>query len=462
VLERFLEIENNEALYNYTFLYKNTMMYPFVRFLLLQSALEESQGMSSPYDSLYISIRHKVEYVVKSFFYRPKNNQSDIVFFGSDISNIRQGNAYFNRLTESFANEYMSKTVLIESANKMNYKRPRTYSKVFARNFITISARIRSVLTSVKNEDEKQIDEFVEYLKQCFSYRYSNNDIWNTVKRRLLSIAKELSSLNKGYSKLLKRIKPKIVFLEDACYGDGSVPLIMAARELGISIGEYQHGLISLTHPSYNYSVHLSEKYKYYMPDFYMSYGRYWEGNSCIPIKVFEVGNPYLSETTSHYECCEKRKMILYVSSAINPELYVREVIQLKERLMDKGCELVFRIHPSETLRLQTVYKPIIDAGIPIDTQPLYERLKNTKYLFGDFSTVLFEASVFDCVIFVRDTPYNQSNMDITRFNAVQSIDEVVDKIVFQEYQKTDCRDFWADDWKSRYRKIIDSYVSCE
>jgi hypothetical protein len=461
MLDKFLEIENNDELYSYVFSYKNIMMYPFIRYFLLQSAIEEQNGLSSPYDPLHLGIIRKIEYVAKSFLYRPKNIQSDIVFFGADGANIRQGNAYFNRTTEVFANEFVSKTVLIECSDKMNYKRPRTYSKVFSRDFVYIFSKFKSVFTSLNEEDKKQVDSFVQYLKQHFKYKFSNINVWSDISKILFNSSLIFPFLYKEYTSLLKQLSPKMVVLLCACYGD-SIPLIIAAHELGIPIGEHQHGLISLSHPAYNYSVHLSEKYKYFMPDFYMSYGRYWTENSRIPVRVLEIGNPYLSETTCQYVCEEKREVLLFISATINPELYVREVIQLKERMMNKGCDVVFRIHPSETLRLQTVYKPIIDSGISIDTQPLYETLKNTKYLFGDFSTVLFEASVFDCAIFVRDTPYNRSNMDITRFNAVQSIDEVVDKIASQEYKKTDYRDFWADDWKSRYRKLIDSYVGCE
>jgi hypothetical protein len=96
MLDRFLEIENNEELYSYTFSYKKVMMYPFIRYYLLQSALEDSQGISSPYDSLHVGVKQKIVYVLKSFLYRPRNIQSDIVFFGTDLANICLKSAFFN------------------------------------------------------------------------------------------------------------------------------------------------------------------------------------------------------------------------------------------------------------------------------------------------------------------------------------------------------------------------------
>ena len=456
-LDNLLKIEDNDELYHYAFSYKNALMYPFVRFFLLQSAIEDMQETPSLNDFSHIGIIQRINYYLKSFWYRlPKNVQSDIVFFGTDISNVRQSNAYFNRLTESFANEYISKTVLIESSDKLNYKRPRTYPKVFAKDFAGISASFKSKMRSVTLEDLNQIRCFLKYLKQNFNYAFNNPDIWTIIEDTLIHFSKQLSFLCDGYTKMIKNLSPKIILLEDACYGGGNTPLIMAAKELKIPIGEFQHGFISLAHPAYNYSAQLPEYYKRYIPDFFMSYGKYWTENSRIPIKVFECGNPYLSDAALQ---CSQKEQILCLSSTMEPERSVHEVTWLNRQLADKGYSVIFRIHPGETFRLQTVYKPVIDAGIAIDTQPLYETLKYTKYLIGDVSTVLFEATLFNCIIFVMDNASNRENMDISQFNNYHSVEKLVEIISSKNYKKTESNHFWADDWRIKYRKFIDSYL---
>jgi hypothetical protein len=458
--DKLLKLDNNEEVYHYKFSYKGVLMYPFIRLHLLQGAIEDMQKTPKLYGVSPIGIMQKIKCTIKSFWYRPtKKTQSDIVFFGSDISNIRQGNAYFNRLTESFANEYISRTILIESSDKMDYKRPRTYPKVFTKDFVNIVAKIKSTFGSVTSKDRDQICSFVKCLKHNFDYEFDNPDIWNTIEKTLIRYAKELPFLNDGYTKMLKNLSPKIIFLEDACYGEGKIPLIMAAKELSISIGEYQHGFISLTHPAYNYSIQLPDGYKHYMPDFFMSYGEYWTKNSRIPVNVLEVGNPYLSNTASLCGQHVKKEQILYLSSTVDPERCVQEVIWLNQNLKDDGYSVVFRIHPSETFRLATVYKPVVDAGILIDTQPLYETLKDTKYLIGDVSTVLFEATLFDCTIFVIDTASNRENMDIFLFNIVPSIEKVVESIRVKNYKKTESNTLWTESWRDKYHQLINSHV---
>jgi len=454
-LDKLLEIENDGELYHYTFSYRNTLMYPFIRFILLRNAIIEIHGITDPYDALRPGLLQGMMYIFKSFWYQiPKRTQSDIVFFGFDQSNIPQGNGWFNRLTESFANECAS-SVLIERSGKLDYKRPRTYPKVFARDMVYISATLKTKWRSATPKDIQQIDSFLQYLKKHLKHEFKNSAIWDTIRNRLVCFAKELPFIFESDINLLKRLSPKIIFLECACYGGKCIPLIMAAKELNIPVGEYQHGLLSLAHPAYNYSAQLSDSYKYYMPDFFMSYGAYWTKNSRIPVKMTEIGNPYLSDTISMHGQGIKKEQLLYISTAFKPEQSVKEILWLNRKLTERGCSVIFRIHPSETLRLKTVYQPIVDAGIPIDTQPLYDTLKHVKYLFGDYSTVLFEATMFDCIIFLRDAPLNRENMDISQFNACQSVEELVESISSKNYKKTESNNFWAERWRDNYHQLI-------
>jgi hypothetical protein len=471
ILDNFLEIESDETLYQYTFTYKNTLMYPFIRYVLLQSAKENILAMPNAYDSIRFGIIHKIKYLIKSFWYRPpKHLQSDIVFFGSDVSNIRQKNVYFNRLTEFFANEYPSKTILIESADKKDYKRPRTYPKVFTTDFMKILVKFKSAKKSIDLKDSSQIHAFVDYLKQHLNHELKDSEVWEDIKQMLFFYSKNLPYLFQEYTKLLKQLSSKLVFLEDACYGADKTPLIMAAKELDIPVGEYQHGMVSLDHPAYNYSDQLLDSYKHYMPDFFVSYGNYWTKNSRIPIKILELGNPILSETTSKVKNEIKKNQILYTSSVVYPERDTQEIILLNKIMKDKGYSVIFRIHPSETPRLQTVYRPIVDAKIQIDTQPLYETLKETKYIVANtstgnasvenISTVLFEATIFNCVVFAVDPSIDKKDTAASPFNYVQSVDEIADFIIFKKYKKTDSTIFWEDGWRTKYHQLVAQYLS--
>jgi len=465
ILDNLLNFEENSSLYNYKFKYKNILMYPFIRFSLFYFASNEIHGLQNTNNvSFNVSFIQKIKYYLRSFIYKPFLYKNfDIIFFGSDIANIQKGKLFFNRLTETFANEYPSKTLLIETSDRLNFKRPRSYPNICTNDHINILSniitKIKFKFISISSEDINQIDAFIAFLKQYINYEIKDLLIWDIIKNNLINISKKLYILNKEYIKLLKKLNPKILFLDCALYGDYNIPLLLAAKELNIPVGEYQHGLISLAHPAYNYSSKLPKCYNLYMPDFFMSYGEYWIKNSRIPIKKYIIGNPYLSETIKANNNFIKKEQILYISATIYPEKYVSDVIWLNNNLSVKGYSVIFRIHPQETSLLQTVYKPIIDNHIPIDTQPLYNTLEASKYIIGDYSTVIFEAALFNCIIFIFDNIKNKENVDTTQFNCISSITEIEEIILSENYKKTDPDNFWAENWRENYHKFIDSFI---
>ncbi len=80
ILDNLLKIEDDASLYDFTFSYKNTLMYPVIRFLLLQSAIEDQNRISSPYGLLHVGIKQKIEYILKSFHY-DQNISNQILYF---------------------------------------------------------------------------------------------------------------------------------------------------------------------------------------------------------------------------------------------------------------------------------------------------------------------------------------------------------------------------------------------
>ena len=458
ILDKCLKIEENPDLYNFKFLYKDTLLYPLIRFFLLQSAIEEMCNVINPYGRNNLTILNKIKYVLTSFFNRPqKARQADIIIFGESIANIKINGKYFNRLTETFANVYHDKTILIENSNNMKYyKYPREYSNVYSWDYIKIISIIRAIGKKIFFHDQRQIDNFILFLKNNFFWTFKNNHIWNEIKIKLIRYVKILPFLTYSYKRLLKQISPKLILVGAACYGGGYTPLIMAGKELNIPIGEYQHGIITLLHPAYNYSNKLQSVYLSYMPDFFLCYGIYWQRNMNLPIKNVLIGNPYLTEISSNYKK-NKKETILYISSAAYPDLYINSVLYLHKMFENSNYKVIFRIHPCEYNIIETIYKPIKNAEILIDTAPLYDTLTYSKFVIGEISTVLYEAIMFNCIIFVQNTPYN-NNLDLELFNNFLDLDDLVNKIHTKKYKLTKSDEIWESNWCEKYKKLIEKY----
>lgn len=456
-LDQLLEIENDKELYNYKFLYFDTLMYPFIRFDLLQRAIDEHSETTDISRAKKINFLETVNYLYKSVAFRPKRKiHAPILFFGGDVANIKTGDAYFNRLNELFANTFADNSILIENSYNYSYKRPRTFAKVYANDYIKLRANLKSKFSKTNKIDLEQIDSFISYLKNRFNYKFKSEGIWNELKTTLQLYAKRLKYLTNEYIRLFQKINPKIILLQCACYGE--MPIILAARYLNIKIVEYQHGLISLSHPAYNYSNKISKSYIKYLPDTFLTYGKYWSENLRIPTRIIEIGNPFLEQTLRLSKKVEKLDQILYASSVMNPKKIVQDVLLLNDTLKKHKISVVFRPHPSEHERLSNIYKPICDAGIKIDKAPIYETLAKSKFVISEFSTIMFEAIPFDCVIFTINSPLSQM-YDIKIFKLVDNMEDVVKNILSETIKKYESDFFWTKGWQDNYIRFIKSEI---
>jgi hypothetical protein len=112
------------------------------------------------------------------------------------------------------------------------------------------------------------------------------------------------------YSLLFRMIKPKAILLSD--YYSANMPAIKAARNLGIKVVEFQHGLIGNENPAYNVGVEID---KTYFPDYLLVFGRkeietFANSRFIEPKNVFPVGSFYIEHMRSNRPECSLAKRL--------------------------------------------------------------------------------------------------------------------------------------------------------
>jgi len=97
---------------------------------------------------------------------------------------------------------------------------------------------------------------------------------------KLLKLAATYALLYQNHIDLFKKLKPEIIFVYLASGGRNRIFAIKAAKALGVKVGEFQHGAITLAHPYYNYGkcIFESSVYKEYLPDYLLT----WESSGII------------------------------------------------------------------------------------------------------------------------------------------------------------------------------------
>src|SRR5699024_3590183 len=128
-------------------------------------------------------------------------------------------------------------------------------------------------------------------------------------------IIKQMNDFIHGYNyyiKLFSKRKPKRIFI---VVSYECIPIIAAAKDLGIKVIEFQHGVLTEYHFAYNFSD--PTKDINYIPDKLLTFGEYWGKTERFPkqIEIEVCGFPYLNQQLEkHKGFPKKKKQILYIS----------------------------------------------------------------------------------------------------------------------------------------------------
>jgi hypothetical protein len=214
--------------------------------------------------------------------------------------------------------------------------------------------------------------------------------------------------IDRGFARVLDRLGPAVVVMEDASYGSAA-SIISMMKDRGIVVAEPQHGWIGPTHAAYNFGAAMySEPLRRTLPDELLTFGAYWSRGLRYPVPTTVVGKPYLETMASRAQKpVESEPELLIVSSAADPDEMADFVLRLRAEL-DSRWSIVFRPHPAELPSLRERYPRLVGAsGVRIDDRSdVYESLAAASAVIGVASTVLFEALEFGCAVFVRASPF--------------------------------------------------------
>ena len=463
-LNRLIQIESYSELFDFKFNFKGFHFWPLVREKVLRKAINDNFEFLDPWENFHLPKKSYLKLFYLSWKYSVRRMpEAKLLIFGSDIANVRIGDSYFNRIADHFADAFKTDTIQLERSYLNSYKRPRYYKQVYSWDNIALTSLLFNKIYRRSKRITPEVQKFVDYVKENLGYTF-RDDYYEKLKITLSRYEYRLPIIYHAYSSFFKKKRPQLIILEQGCYGTDSAIIVKAAKDLGIRVAEIQHGYIGKDHPAYVFSANISKDYLPYLPDDFLSYGKYWEDNSQLPISVINIGNPYLTEYVKNTVQQKSFNRISYISSAVNPCKITQEVLYINDVVKKYGFQLIFRPHPSEVLRLENEYLPLSQAGITIDSQNLYESLARTQFTvsnYSNISTVMYEALAFGCkVIFIDD----KKEEDIERqrpgcFTYVQNVEELSSELVINNDIMTNCGNIWESDWKDNYIRYVSQYL---
>lgn len=463
-LEKLIRIENDPALFEFKLQHGDFLIWPLVRERILRQAIFEYFHFDNPWKKNKYSLGSYMKYLFLNWKYSAwRMPEAKILIFASDITNIKVGDSYFNRVTDCFADVFKSDTIKLECSNLNSYKRPRFYDKVYSWDSIALKPLLWSKLRRNSVQITPEAENFVLYLKKNLGYTFKA-DYYKELKIILSRYEYRFPLIYHAYSTFFKKKKPSCIILEQGCYGADSAIIIKVAKELGIRVAEIQHGYIGKNHTAYMYGAEIDKRYLTYLPDDFLSYGKYWSKNCQLPIPVINIGNPYLIESTKCVADDKSSNLILYISSAVDPDQTINEVLYINEKMKQKGFNFAFRPHPSELSTLNTKYEPIIRAKIPIDTQNLYVSLGKATFVISNssnISTVMYEALAFKCkVVLISGKGKEVLTERPQCFEYLDTIDNLDTFLIEQRMFTPYWKEVWECNWKEKYTNYIIRYLN--
>jgi hypothetical protein len=469
-LKDSLIIEDKPEIFDFRFEFEGILMWPFIRRYLHLIPIIKEYELTGLYDILHFSQKKfdfidKVPYLKNTIINHPyrKSKDYDILMFYSGITNVKKDGEYFNRLSDYFAFINRDRTLLIENSVRRRYYTPRSFPNVCYHDFIELVAYIKSKFVKPSKEDEATIKSLLRFLEQNFPYKLDRSEL-NTIEKSLFRISKRLDIYHHLYNRLFDRFNPKVIFLEDASYGIRSY-IIKWAKSRGIVTIELQHGFVSENHAAYNYGKAIldSDIYKEYLPDYFLTYGRYWSEVINLPVEKIVIGNPNYSENIKKPKISDQHKTkILVVSTGVTPDKIKKLVLEVSNIIDSSKYEVSFRPHPTELTRLKDRYSELIAKDIKIDTeQDVYLSLLKADFVVGEYCTVLFEAIGICKSVFVIRDPVVDLHIPKDMIKRFSNAEELIDLIQTHTPNSKINRDYiWEPNWEVNYRNFIENLLA--
>lgn len=388
----------------------NELIWPQVRMMFARATAEhELSSVSLPSNFSRLQALKGLALASMPSEYSPRRiRPSDFCFVVGGTTMRRTQTAEENWLVDDFATSIGDRSAVLQAAPILRDQQWRpSFPKTFS--YYPSLARVDSFarFAPLPSDSVSAIRNFVRECARLLPYSLESDTVAK-IERDALYRFPRTKLVDSALLRILSRVKPRAVFLEDASYGSRSA-LISRLKDRGVIIIEPQHGWIGASHGAYNFGAAMSTpELKRTLPDVLLTFGDYWTRGIRHPADVISVGKPHMNTMAENLPPFDARpREVLVVSSIADPDETAEFTLALRDALPG-GWRVRFRPHPSEREQFSWRYPLLAHAdGVWLDENAdVYETLRQVRCVIGVASTVLYEALNMHCHVFVRDTPF--------------------------------------------------------
>lgn len=465
-LHDLLEIENDPAFLEFRCPGTGYLLWPLARNQFLRQLISDLYYKHAPLLAPAAPIPRRqalavLPQVLMHNFRRGKMH-GEVLVIGTGAGQFQREGRWFNRITDYLALASPEDTVTIEGVVDWHIPEPRWNGRVSYwlpwQGAIALAGRL-----CLRDSHTKQAQAVLEYAR-LRAQTLLGLTIPDQQMQMLVSlVARKIARLpvtREVYRRMLGRVRPRLVLIEEGCYSDRGV-FNHVAREMDIRVAEPQHGMVSGGHDAYCYAPLLRESalYRSYLPHDFLGYGQWWNDQIDVPITKWIIGHPHYSEQQHGMrEAAEEMKDILILSDGIEFPLYLTLASKL-DRLLEGRYRVVLRPHPLERARVYGNFPDGRAGNVIIDrNRDIYQSFASAYAVAGEVSTGLFEAVGMAWKVLLWETPKARFSYPRHPFASFADADTFAESILDPEAGRPHVvqKEIWASDWRSNYRRYLE------
>ena len=400
ICEKFWFLEKKFNLFNFKI--ENIVVWSDLR-IYMYSQIAQRTGLSNManYDlyrkaGAWEKIKNEINYLTHACF----NNN---VFSGNYIKDVlvfqhgrfkyidgRYIDIYSDALVQELKNNGVNYERLFHSYQNNFYVKPSNdlkYDDYIIRASMDKN-NLKKTRVSITSEQRNLILDLQKEIENLFDIKISLLPVFKNA-------AKKFKIRYALYHKLLKKRQPEQIYLPVSY---GNVPLVKAAKDLGIEVIEMQHGAISKYHLGYGFAEGCFNPD--YFPDKLYVWGNYWKEITDIPIgkeNVIIYGHKYIQDEKKNYSHIKKEPGTVTILSQCNNNLPEMLLKTLKTK--NHNFKFIYKLHPSEYISFQNseMSGKLKENNIEISKENLYDLFSRSEFIIGAGSTSVPEAIYFGC-----------------------------------------------------------------
>jgi hypothetical protein len=386
---------------------------------------------------------------------RHPTQPADVLIVGTGAGLMPRRNALFNRYTDYFAELLGDRAWTIEGLFNDKWPAgPRTNQRLtfLASQRLAIALRSRASVSAAHRRLAQELvalaaDRGMERLR----WRLGEDGqayLTAAATRRLAAMPYQA----RWARTLLGRVRPRLILIEEGCYGHWAA-FNAVARDLGITVAEFQHGMVTPGHDAYNVAPLLStsEAYRRTQPSAFLAYGSWWTDQFNAPVEErVVIGNPHRSEVLRTWQPSPTRQDIVVLGDGVETAAHL-ELCRRIAGSVRPPLRVVFRPHPLERRRIGRD----ATSSVAVDHEPdLYRTFARARAVIGEASTALFEATGLVSNVMGWDTPKSRFYLGNPPFERVGDPAEMAARASEEADVPHDllADHVWAPGWSDRFR----------